>query len=122
MLMEGKQAEFFTMTFSALSNPGTFSDEDMAYYISAYEGRERLRGGFEQYRALRSDGAEIRELVANTRLRMPVLAVGGSATGEHVADAIKPHGDNVIGRVAPTGHFVAEEDPEWFLKTIREVL
>ncbi|GAA2513643.1 alpha/beta fold hydrolase [Winogradskya humida] len=46
MLFDGHELEFFTATFTAISNPGTFSDEDLAYYARAYRGRERLAGGF----------------------------------------------------------------------------
>lgn len=123
LLFDGHQDEFFTMTFNALSNPGTFSEEDLAYYVAAYEGRDRLRGGFEQYRAFKADGAEFRKLVDASSLQMPVLAIGGGdRMGESVASALAPHADNLIGRVAPTGHFVAEEDPAWLLDALRKVL
>ena len=42
--------------------------------------------------------------------------------GESVARALAPYADHLIGRVAPTGHFVAEEDPAWLLETLAELL
>ncbi|MFE5144541.1 alpha/beta fold hydrolase [Streptomyces fagopyri] len=43
MLFDGHELEFFTATFSAMSNPDTFTDADLAHYARAYTGRERLR-------------------------------------------------------------------------------
>ncbi|MFY1674679.1 alpha/beta fold hydrolase [Plantactinospora sp. WMMB334] len=122
MLLDGHVAEFFTTTFHALSNDGTFTDADIAYHVNAYSGRERLRGGFEQYRAFRRDAVDFRRLLKSTRLRMPVLAIGGSSMGERVAGALRSRAVDVTGRVAPTGHFVAEEDPAWFTHALRELL
>ncbi|MFE2978449.1 alpha/beta fold hydrolase [Streptomyces sp. NPDC059258] len=39
MLFDGHELEFFSATFTAMSNPGTFTDEDLAAYARAYSGR-----------------------------------------------------------------------------------
>ncbi|MGY5051626.1 alpha/beta fold hydrolase [Streptomyces sp. 900105755] len=122
MLFDGHELEFFTATFTTMSNPGTFSNHDLATYAGAYTGRERLRGGFEHYRTLLDDGRENRALLAQRKLPMPVLAVGSTHSGTAAAQALAPHADNVRGAVAPTGHFVAEEDPHWFTKTVTTFL
>ncbi|MFJ9351159.1 alpha/beta fold hydrolase [Streptomyces sp. NPDC101237] len=122
MLFDGHELEFFTATFTALSNPGTFSNDDLAAYARAYTGRERLRGGFEHYRTLLDDGRENRALLAERKLPMPVLAIGTAHSGTTAAEALAPHADNVQGTIAPTGHFVAEENADWFTKTVTEFL
>jgi pimeloyl-ACP methyl ester carboxylesterase len=122
MLFEGHELEFITATFTAMSNPGTFSPEDLAAYAESYSGRERLRGGFEHYRTLLEDGRENRALLADRPLPMPVLAIGSAHSGTAAAQALGPHADSVQGKVAPTGHFVAEEDPHWFTKTVTDFL
>lgn len=122
MLFDGHELEFFTATFTALSNPGTFSPEDLAAYARAYTGRERLRGGFEHYRTLLDDGRENRALLAERKLPMPVLAIGTAHNGTAPAQALAPHADDVTPATAPTGHFVAEEDPAWFTKTLTDFL
>ncbi|MGW2483876.1 alpha/beta fold hydrolase [Streptomyces sp. NPDC001571] len=114
LLFDGHELEFLTTTFTAMANPGTFSEHDLATYARAYTGRERLRGGFAHYRTLLDDGRENRSLLAERKLPMPVLAIGSSQAGTATAQALAPHADNVRGAVAPTGHFVAEEDPDWF--------
>ncbi|RZU45819.1 pimeloyl-ACP methyl ester carboxylesterase [Streptomyces sp. BK022] len=118
MLFDGHELEFFTATFTAMSNPGTFGDHDLAAYAQAYTGRERLRGGFEHYRTLLADGRENLALLAERKLPMPVLAIGSARSGTTSAQALAPHADYVRGAVAPTGHFVAEEDPDWFTRTV----
>jgi len=123
MLFDGHELEFFTATFRAMSTPGTFSDEDLATYAEAYRGRERLRGGFAHYRTLLDDGRRTRELLADRKLPMPVLSV---AAGLHAPDAdpaapLRAHATDVTGRAAPTGHFVAEEAPEWLVDAVEEI-
>lgn len=123
MLFDGHEAEFFETSFRAISNPGTFSDEDLDYYVQAYRGRDRLRGGFEQYRTFLEDGKQTRELLLRKPLTMPVLAVGGGdRMGGSVAEALRPHAPRLTAAVAPTGHFVPEEDPEWLLTNVHEFL
>lgn len=123
MLFDGHELEFLTATFTAMSNPGTFSPEDLATYAEAYTGRERLRGGFEHYRTLLEDGRENRALLAERKLPMPVLAIGTALSGTtDTAEILSPHADNVRGKIASTGHFVAEEEPDWFTRTVTEFL
>jgi pimeloyl-ACP methyl ester carboxylesterase len=122
MLFDGHEREFITATFTAMSNPGTFSPDDLAAYAEAYTGRDRLRGGFEHYRTLLEDGRENRALLAGRKLAMPVLAIGTAHSGTATAQALSPHAGNVQSAVSSTGHFVAEEDPHWFTKTVTEFL
>lgn len=123
MLLDGHELEFFTATFTAISNPGTFTDDDLAFYARAYQGRDRLRGGFSQYHDLLEDGRENRTLLQNQPLSMPVLAIGGgNRTGAAVGNALRPYAPRLTGLVAPTGHFVVEEDPTWFLRALSNFL
>jgi pimeloyl-ACP methyl ester carboxylesterase len=123
MLFDGHELEFFTATFRAISNPGTFTDDDLQFYADAYRGRDRLRGGFSQYHDLLQDGRDNRALLARGPLSMPVLAVGGAdRTGDHVGAALRPHAHDLVEAVAPTGHFIAEEAPDWFLTALEDFL
>lgn len=123
MLFDSHELEFFTATFRAISNPGTFSDDDLAYYADAYRGRDRLRGGFSQYHDLLADGRDNRQLLAGRPLAMPVLAVGGKdRTGDAVAAGLRPYTTRLTEAIAPTGHFVAEEAPDWFVRTLKDFL
>jgi hypothetical protein len=45
--------------------------------------------------------------------------VGGrDSVGKQTTEALRPYVDDLTGHVAATGHFVAEEDPEWFVDTV----
>jgi pimeloyl-ACP methyl ester carboxylesterase len=122
MLFDGHELEFFTATFTAMANPGTFGPDDLAAYAAAYTGRERLRGGFAHYRTLLEDGRENRALLAERKLPMPVLAIDSPRSGTATEQALSHHADDVRSKVPSTGHFVAEEDPHWFTKTVTEFL
>ncbi|GLZ46743.1 epoxide hydrolase [Actinomycetospora sp. NBRC 106375] len=115
MLFDGHEREFVTATFTAMSAPGTFDEDDLAAYAASYTGRDRLRGGFAHYRAVLDDGRENRRLLAARPLRMPVLAVGAGA-GLPPAEIA----EHLTTRTAPTGHFVAEEDPDWLVRAVTE--
>ena len=70
-----------------------------------------------------TDGAENRRLLSAGPLRTPVLVVGAGAHGAtDPAAALRPHATDVTGAVAPTGHFVAEEAPEWLVTELRRFL
>lgn len=122
MLFDGHELEFITATFTAMSNPGTFSDDDLAAYAREYTGRERLRGGFAHYRTLLEDGRENRALLARHKLPMPVLAIGTTHSSTTAAKALSPYANDVQETFAPTGHFVAEEAPAWFVRTLDHFL
>jgi pimeloyl-ACP methyl ester carboxylesterase len=124
MLFDGHELEFISTMFPLLSGSDVFTDEDFAFYARAYGGRDRLRGGFAQYRTLLTDGKENRALLAERRLAMPVLSVvAGAHRTEPAAPApLLDHADDLTEVTAPTGHFIAEEDPQWFLTTLRGFL
>ena len=121
MLFDGHEDEFIATMFPRMGGTDVFSDEDLAHYADAYRGRDRLRGGFEQYRALLTDGAEIRSTLARRKPSMPVLdVVAGQDTDTW--QRLHGHVDDLTVSSAPTGHFIAEENPQWFLDELRTFL
>jgi pimeloyl-ACP methyl ester carboxylesterase len=68
----------------------------------------------------REQRLEQNEQRKNTRLAMPVLAIGGEASaGAQVGEAMKHIADDVQSAVIPgAGHFVAEEAPEDLLAAL----
>lgn len=124
MLFDGHEDEFITTTFRQLAANDVFSEQDLTHYADAYRGRDRLRGGFAQYRTLLADGQENRALLAQHGLAMPVLDVRAGAHGHTAADPrpLRAHAENLTVVAAPTGHFVAEEDPQWFIGTLNRFL
>ncbi|WP_328457234.1 MULTISPECIES: alpha/beta fold hydrolase [unclassified Amycolatopsis] len=121
MLLDGHEREFIEATFTARSTPSTFTAEELSFYARSYGGRDRLRGGFEHYRTLLKDGEENRKALAEGGLSVPVLSIGGrDSVGGQTTGALRPHATDLTGLIAPTGHFVAEEAPEWFVRTLAE--
>lgn len=63
------------------------------------------------YRGLRTDVRRNKEFLAQGKLKMPILAIGGQDSfGSRVPDQWREYAVNVQGRVLKnTGHFVAQE-------------
>jgi pimeloyl-ACP methyl ester carboxylesterase len=120
-LVEGREGIFFAWEFDAAAKK--LPDEVIDYYVGLLSDPEALRGSFGFYRALDTTIAQD-EQRKTTRLRMPVLAIGGEASfGEHVADAMKLVADDVQSLViAGVGHFVAEEAPDEMLAALTAFL
>lgn len=126
LLLSGREEEFFTWWFDHLAGtPGAIGRPDIAEAARSYAGAESLRCGFEHYRTLLADGRLNRAWYEEGgRLAMPVLALGGErAVGTKLADALRPAAPRLAAAVVPhSGHFVAEEHPEQFLKIVTPFL
>ena len=79
----------------------------------------RLTAGFSYYRALRTD-IPYAETLRSKKIAVPVLTVAGHyGVGEKLHAAISKEADDVQGVIAENaGHFVAEEDPEFFCEQV----
>lgn len=65
------------------------------------------------YRQLRADVQQNKKFLAEGKLKMPILAIGGQASfGGKIADQWRDYAVNVDGRVLKgSGHWVTEEKP-----------
>lgn len=101
---------FFTFN---VTNPAAIEEEEFAEYVRAYSEPGALRAGFAYYRAFGED-VKTNETYARTRLRMPVLALGGAlTTGEGTLCQLQPIAENVHGGALPeSGHWLATEQPD----------
>ncbi len=90
---------------------------------AAYRGRDRLRAGSPTTGPCSPTARRTAGSWRRGPLRTPVLVVGAGAHGAtDPAAALRPHATDVTGAVAPTGHFVAEEAPEWLVTELRRFL
>jgi pimeloyl-ACP methyl ester carboxylesterase len=79
-----------------------------------------MRAGFAYYRALPQDSADNRAVLAQGKLPMPVLAIGGAVSYPHgrgrghaPEQSLRQVAHDVRGAVVPDcGHFVPEEAPD----------
>ncbi len=82
-------------------------------YVRAYSWPGALRAGFAYYRAFGED-AQRNASYAHTKLRMPVLALGGAfSAGEGPLRQLQGVAEDVQGGVIEqAGHYPASEQPE----------
>jgi pimeloyl-ACP methyl ester carboxylesterase len=100
---------------------GSVSPADREPYYRAYADPTRRHAGFEYYRALRADAADIQRNGASKRLAVPVLAVGAARSlGGLVAESYRPVASDVREVSAPdSAHFVPEENPRFVIDCAR---
>jgi pimeloyl-ACP methyl ester carboxylesterase len=116
-LVQGREKLFFSWEFTIQG--GKLPDDLIDYYVGLLSNPDSLRGSFGFYRAWDAMMTQ-NEQRKNTRLAMPVLAIGGAASsGDKVGEAMKLLADDVQTAVIPnSGHFVAEEAPDAMLAAL----
>jgi pimeloyl-ACP methyl ester carboxylesterase len=126
MLVAGRERQYLRIFLARCFDPSAIDESDLAVYVSAYSAPGAMRAGFEVYRAFDRDAADNRGVLArNGKLSVPVLAVGGaiSTSGPLVEEMMREVADDVTGvRVARTAHWVAEENPDAFVRAVLEFL
>jgi pimeloyl-ACP methyl ester carboxylesterase len=82
-----------------------------------------MTAGFNYYRALRTDIPYVKTF-QDRKIKVPVLTVGGRyGVGDRLHAAIADEAADLQGVIAEnTGHFVAEEDPDFFCTQVEGFL
>ena len=98
--------------------PNCISPEARQEYYRTYTKLGAFRAMFEYYRALPTDAADNKAILAERgKLKMPVLALGGDKSfgrGIDVITSLKRVAENVRGGLIPnSGHWVCEEAPDF---------
>jgi pimeloyl-ACP methyl ester carboxylesterase len=127
MLVAGRERAYLQAIIDARTyDPSSIHEEDLSVIVSAYSAAGAMRAGFELYRAFDRDVEDNRAFLARLgRLAIPVLAVGGEAstTGPLMADMMREVADHVSEvRVPRCGHFIAEENPGFFVESALDFL
>jgi pimeloyl-ACP methyl ester carboxylesterase len=114
-LTAGHEREFLSH-FYPLYNPQAITEGDIDEYVRCYAQPGAMHAGFEYYRAYPLDERRNREY-AQTKLAIPVLALGGelSGGGAPFASFARLATDVRGGVIAGCGHFVPEEQPDALL-------
>lgn len=121
-LVSGRERGFLERFFRILAhNQDAFTDADLDEYARTQRDPAKLRASFEYFRAFPEDVAQNREY-ARTKLRMPVLALGGEySPGNVIVEQAKRYATDVRGGVVPgSGHWIPEERPEDFQQQLLE--
>jgi pimeloyl-ACP methyl ester carboxylesterase/quercetin dioxygenase-like cupin family protein len=112
----------FWNEFSA--DPTHFTEAARRHYATLYARSGRMHAGFRQFAAFDQDAIDNRAALANGRLQMPVLAVGGDHSfGATMAYVMRFAADDVRQSViADSGHWLMEEQPGATVAAIRGFL
>jgi pimeloyl-ACP methyl ester carboxylesterase len=95
-------------------NKSPFTASDYDFYAHYLKEPGRTKAWMSVYRGLRADVEQNKKFLAQGKLKMPILAVGGQDSfGGMVPEQWRGYAVNVDGRVLQdSGHFVTEEKPE----------
>lgn len=121
-LVSGREDVYFGHQFATkAASPQAMPDPVVDVYVRALRNPGALRASFEFYRSLAENVAQ-NERRKKVRIEIPVLGISGSKLGLDVAGELSKVAANVSGSVLQGGHFIAEENPTSFLRSVQEFL
>jgi pimeloyl-ACP methyl ester carboxylesterase len=112
----------FWNEFSA--TPAKFSEASRTHYAELYARPGAMHAGFAQFAAFDQDAIDDKAFLAEGKLSMPVLAIGGDKSfGPMMATVMRYAASDVTEGVIPnSGHWLMEEQPEATVKMARTFL
>ena len=115
MLVTGRERQFFAdYVFPSMTAiAGAVTDADIDEFVRTYSRPHGFRGANGLYRALLTEGAELRALAESSPVTAPVLTVGAGGGGftEATMTQAVPGGIRSV-RLDGVGHYAALEVPE----------
>ena len=114
-LIAGRERLYLDRFYNELSaDPKHVDEATRAHYAALYSRPHAIHNAFAQFAAFRQDGVDNQKFLAEGKLTMPVLAIGGEKSfGEGFANEIQFAASNVRGlSIANSGHWLMEEQPE----------
>lgn len=124
MLTKGREREYIAAQIRTWShNKSAVSEAAISEFAKHYAAPGGMTAGFNYYRTLRED-AELAASLEVRKLDMPVLAIAGMhGVGTKLADALSKRASNLTTAIAEhSGHFVAEEAPDFFYDQVTQFL
>jgi pimeloyl-ACP methyl ester carboxylesterase len=96
------------------ADPKHIDEATRAHYAALYARPHAMHDAFSQFAAFRTDALDNRKFLAEGKLAMPVLAIGGEKSfGVGFANEIGFAADNVRAlSVHNSGHWLMEEQPK----------
>jgi pimeloyl-ACP methyl ester carboxylesterase len=103
-----------------LVNPAAIGDRDRSVYAGAYSQADAIRAGNGWYQAF---GQDIEDQKAYGKVTAPLLGLASETNYDYFTYLLPGKGTNVrVRKVANSGHFVAEEQPETVVAALTEFL
>ncbi|MBL7748394.1 MAG: alpha/beta hydrolase [Chitinophagaceae bacterium] len=115
MAFQGKEQELLSWFFWHLSyNASAVSATHFNEYLKLLKRPGALRAGVMYYANVWKDAKNNKEL-AKVKLKMPMLAVGGEASGgQWISQLFQPLAEKITALVIPkAGHWLGDENPEF---------
>jgi pimeloyl-ACP methyl ester carboxylesterase len=123
-LVQGRERIYLDRIWNDFSASPTQPDElTRKFYAAQYAKPGAMRAGFAHFKAFSQD-VEDNKTFQQTKLTMPVLAVGGGKSfGATQAVVMRNVAVNVSEAVVPnSGHWLMEENPTYTVNLIRDYL
>ena len=124
-LVKGRERIYLDRFWNEFSaTPARFSEAARRHYAKLYARPGAMRAGFAQFAAFDQDAADNKAFIAEGKLDVPVLALGGEKSfGLAMADVMRFAATNVEGGVVPdSGHWIMEENPKATVAMVRSFL
>ncbi|KAL9050387.1 MAG: hypothetical protein Q9162_006667 [Coniocarpon cinnabarinum] len=124
LLVADHEREYLEHFYTRLCvSHAAMTEADKAVYVEAYKSSGGFRAGFNTYRAFAEDSqANQIHLEKNGKSKVPCCALSGKASafsGENARTQSEEFYENVVVRdVEGSGHWIAEEQPEGFVKSV----
>ncbi|KAG7432984.1 Soluble epoxide hydrolase [Fusarium oxysporum f. sp. raphani] len=126
-LVSGREEIYLGHFYDKYSyNSSAITQEDLNYYVKMFSRPGALRCGFNIYREFGTDSEENREWVAkNGKCKVRALGLNGgmnqfSEMAEQMMGEVHEKGTFSVASVPDSGHWIAEENPEGFVKAVLE--
>ncbi|HEY4133374.1 MAG TPA: alpha/beta hydrolase [Gemmatimonadaceae bacterium] len=113
-LVAGRERIFLDRFFNEFSaNPRSVTEPIRVHYAELYAKPGAMHSAFEQFKAFDQDSVDNQAFIAQGKLKMPVLALGGDHSyGPGMATIMHVVANDVSGGVIPnSGHWIMEENP-----------
>jgi pimeloyl-ACP methyl ester carboxylesterase/uncharacterized RmlC-like cupin family protein len=123
-LVAGRERIYFDRIWNDFTaDPGKPDEDTRNFFAATYVQPGGMRAGFAQFTAFSQD-AKDNKVFEQTKLTMPVMAVGGEKSFGPLQAVIMRHvATNVQGEVvAGSGHWLMEEKPTYTVALIRKFI
>jgi pimeloyl-ACP methyl ester carboxylesterase len=124
-LIAGRERLYLDRFYNELSaDPKHIDAATRAHYAALYSRPNAIHDAFAQFAAFRQDALDNQKFVAEGKLAMPVLAIGGEKSfGIGFANEIEFAADHVEALSIPnSGHWLMEEQPQAVMDAIMKFL
>jgi pimeloyl-ACP methyl ester carboxylesterase len=124
-LVAARERIYLDRFYNELSaDPKKIDEATRRHYAALYARPRAIHDAFEQFHAFNADAADNKALLAQGKLKMPVLALGaGKSFGEGMGVELKFAAANVtVGIVPDSGHWIMEENPQATTRLVLDFL